>query len=293
MFSNQVLSVNNRNRLAIAISLALTGGVNVSFAQEPASESEPLDVMSVTATREERESKDVPVAISIIDAERIENSRMFNVTDALSGTPGVLINSKNGGYDARLIIRGAGLKANYGIREIMVLRDGVPVTDPDSFTRLDFIDTQDIERIEVTKGPGNIYALGSAGGTIQLISKSVFDTPGTTIKLGAGTEGTYNLHARSAFSVGKDEDQALALTYSHRSNENDWRYWNEFSSNQVSIKHGILIGSDSTLETELSYTKSNLNLPGSINEAQFETFKDTGEVTDNNSAFKHSARNSE
>ena len=32
----------------------------------------------------------------------------------------------------------------------MLIRDGVPITDPDSFTRLDFVDTQDIERVEVT-----------------------------------------------------------------------------------------------------------------------------------------------
>ena len=94
---------------------------------------------------------------------------MFNVKEALQEMPGVLIDSKNGGFDARLIIRGAGLKAAYGIREIMLLRDGVPLSDPDSFTRLDFVDTQDIERIEVAKGPGNLFAAGSAGGAIQII----------------------------------------------------------------------------------------------------------------------------
>ena len=291
---NQYLAlILKPSRLSLAISLALLGASTAYAGEDEASvSSRDIDVMSVTATREERASKEVPAAISVIDGERLESARMFNITDALSDTPGVLINSKNGGYDARLIIRGAGLKANYGIREIMMLRDGVPITDPDSFTRLDFIDTQDIERVEVTKGPGNIYAVGSAGGTIQLISKSVFDTTGTKVKLGLGTEGTNNLHVRSGHTFGDDEEQAIAVTFSHRATDNDWRAWNEFQSDQFSVKHGIFFDDETTLETELSYTRSDLNLPGSLNEAQYELYKDTGEVSDNNSAFKHSARDS-
>lgn len=263
-------------------------GEEIPQAQEAA-----VDIMSVTATREARASKDVPASIAVVDGERIESARMFNVSDALNDTPGVLINSQNGGYDARLIIRGAGLKAPYGIREIMLLRDGVPLTDPDSFTRLDFIDTQDIERIEVTKGPGNIYALGSAGGTVQIISKSVFDSTGTTIKAGGGDQGAANLHVRSGTTLGADDSQALAVTFSHRRMNNEWRDHNEFETYQLSVKHGVFLSGDTTLESELSYTDSNLELPGSLSAAQFEDYLDGGKVTDNNSAFKDSARNSE
>src|SRR5574340_1803237 len=119
-----------------------------------------LDEISITATREARASAEVPQAIDVVGKEALEDKRMFNLKEALQGVPGVLIDSKNGGFDARLIIRGAGLKAAYEIREVMVLRDGVPLSDPDSFTRLDFVDTQDIERIEVAKGPGNLFAAG-------------------------------------------------------------------------------------------------------------------------------------
>ncbi|MBK7813838.1 MAG: hypothetical protein IPJ52_05735 [Rhodocyclaceae bacterium] len=35
-------------------------------------------------------------------------------------------------------------RGGLGIREIMVLRPGVPLSDPDSFTRLDFVDTLDL-----------------------------------------------------------------------------------------------------------------------------------------------------
>jgi iron complex outermembrane receptor protein len=106
----------------------------------------------------------------------------------LVGVPGVQAESSSNSPNPKLIIRGAGLKARYGVREIMVLKDGVPMTDPDSFTRFDYIDMQDIESIEVQKGPGSINAVNATGGVIQLITKSVFDEDKNSIKLGIGND---------------------------------------------------------------------------------------------------------
>ena len=249
-----------------------------------------LDEVSVTATRTERGTKEVPSSITVISSERIDNEKMFNIKDAIQGTPGVQINSKNGGFDSRLVIRGAGQKANYGVREIMVIRDGVPMTDPDSFSRFDFIDTQDIERIEITKGPGSIYGGGSAGGVIQILSKSVFDTDENRVRIGAGTSGTTNAHARIGAMAG--DNDAFAVTMSRRAVENNWRRWNRFESTQGSVKHGHIFGNGGTLETEFSVSEVNMQLPGSMDDAQFATFKDTGKQTETESAWKFSGRDS-
>lgn len=249
------------------------------------------DAITVTATRTERSSSEVPESIAVIGQDRLKQEKMYNINDALRGTPGVLVESTSGAYSSRMIIRGAGLKAQYGIREVMVLRDGVPITDPDSFTRMDFIDTQDIEQIEISKGPGNIYAPGSTGGAIQILSKSVFDDRRDQIRLGAGNGGQKNVHLRKSHMF--TNGNALALTASHRKADNDWRRHNDFESNQISLKTGFLPSDNSELETELSYTKAQLNLPGDMTEEQFKAFKDSGRQTDNNSAFKHTARNSE
>lgn len=109
------------------------------------------DTITVPATRTERPSAQVPESIAIVDQTRLEQERMNNINDALRGTPGVLVESTSGAYSTRMTVRGAGLKANYGIREIMLLRDGVPITDPDSFTRMDFIDTQ-LSRLKSVRG---------------------------------------------------------------------------------------------------------------------------------------------
>lgn len=283
-----------RRSFRLLTSCLLLGiGSQVAVAAETETKAEDdeeniTDTLTVTASRTERYSQDIPSAIDVIGQDRIQGATMFNIKDAIRGTPGVLIDSKNGGYDVRLIIRGAGQKANYGVREIMVLRDGVPMTDPDSFSRFDYIDTQDIERIEITKGPGSLYSSGAAGGTVHIISKSVFDLDSNRVKLGYGEYNTSMLHGRYAGDI--NEDNAFALTFSHRASDNDWRDWNEYQSDQFSFKHGLMLSDGGTLESELSYSTADIQLPASMTESEFEEFEDTGEQRDTSSPWQHNGR---
>jgi iron complex outermembrane receptor protein len=243
--------------------------------------------ISVTATRAPRRSRDVPQAIAVVGREQIQDKVTFNVKDVVVNTPGVLVESKNGGYDSRLLIRGAGLKANYGVREIMVLRDGVPLTDPDSLSRLDWIDTQDIERIEISKGPGNLFSPGSAGGAIQIISRSVFDPGADAGEAAYGSFGAANVHLRSSATLA---GTSLAATASYRRQENGWRLWNEFETFQASLKHGVRIGQAGTLESEVAYTKADMQLPGAMSPALYAEFEDTGRQSQTSEPWKHSGR---
>ena len=276
-------------RFSVLYFLSPFVAVMPAFGQQQLAQLE-LEQVTVTATRVERPTQQVPESIAVIGQERIDSSRMFNIADAIAGTPGVNITSKNGGYSTRVIIRGGGLKANYGIRELFFMRDGVPLTDPDSFTKLDLLNTQDIERIEITKGPGNIYATGSTAGVIHVISRSVFEDTANSVTVGAGDEDQANFHARISEINGP---HAYAVTASYRQDNNDWRRWNEFESSQFSFKYGYQLDDGSELTAELSFTDADLDLPGDMNESQFQEFRHSGRQTDNNSVFKHGGRYSD
>ncbi|HSV29664.1 MAG TPA: TonB-dependent receptor [Candidatus Omnitrophota bacterium] len=271
--------------------LASAGAFLAAATCAQAEEPKHLDEISVTATRAERATKDVPQSITVVGSERIESEKMMNIKDALQGTPGVQIDSKNGGYDVRLVVRGAGVNTAYGVREIMVLRDGVPMTDPDSFTLFDRIDTQDIERIEVLKGPGNMFGSGSAGGTIHIMSKSVFADEANRVRVGLGNLGAESYHARVGGMV--SDNQAVALTASRRVMDNDWRRWNNFETNQLSAKHGIMGADGGVLESEIAWGNAFTQLPGAMDLNQFNEFRRTGKQTDTYDAWKRSGRDSE
>ena len=251
-----------------------------------------LDEISVTATRTERKISEVPAGVVIVGEEELKDTKMFNLKEALTGAPGVLIDTKNQGYDSRLIIRGAGLKARYGVRDIMVLLNGVPITDPDSFTRLDFIDTQLIENIEVVKGPNStLWGANSAGGVINISTKSPFRRRGGTIKAGAGDYDTQNYHL--SYSNDMSDKLFFTVSGSRRESDNSWRRWNKFWTNQFSIEPSIVSREGTTWENFLSYTKASLQLPGKLDKEMFETYKETGEAYETEGPWQFMGRYSE
>jgi iron complex outermembrane receptor protein len=177
--------------------------------------------------------------------------------------PGTLVGSTNQGYDARLVIRGSGLKARYGIREIMLLLNGIPVTDPDSFTRLDFVDTQMIERVEVVRGPNStLWGINSTGGVVNVITRSPAEGSGGGAGIDLGSWGASSLQAHYA---GRAADRWFySLDFSRRQADNDWRVHNEFDSTQFTFQPHYVFGDDSVLENYISYTEADLQLPGKL-----------------------------
>ncbi|MEN8189136.1 MAG: TonB-dependent receptor [Thermodesulfobacteriota bacterium] len=274
------------------ILISANQGVAGEEKKETEKVSAELDEVSVTATRIERKTKEVPASIAVVSEEQLKDTKMFNVKEALTGVPGVLIESTNQGYDSRLIIRGAGLKAPYGVREIMVLRDGVPVTDPDGFTRLDMIDTQLIERVEIVKGPNStMWGANAAGGVINIISKNPMERSGGHIKLGAGEFDTYNLHG--SYSDDIDGKLYYNVSGSRRESSNSWRRWNEFETNQFSLKPYVLLSDGTSWENNFSYSKADLQLPGDLDEKMFEEYKNTGKANETEGPWQYSGRYSD
>ena len=283
-----------RNFSSLFISLSLAIILTLAYpvmAEEPLPAHE-LDEVSITATRIERKTAEVPASVAVIGEEAIQETRMFNIKEVLRGTPGVLIDTRNQGYDSRIIIRGAGLKARYGVRDIMVLLDGVPITDPDGMTRLDFIDTSLIEQVEVVKGPNStLWGANAAGGVINMTTKSPFEREGGVAKVGLGDYATRNYHL--SYSDDIAETVYYTLSGSRRESDNSWRRWNEFETNQASLQGAMMFDDESTLETYFGYTSADLQLPGKLNESQFKEYENTGQALETDGPWQYSGRYSD
>jgi iron complex outermembrane receptor protein len=254
-------------------------------AQAPARAEQRFEEVEVTATRTERPIEEVPAGVSTVTEEEIKNTKFFGLSEALQGTAGVQSESKNGGYDSRLIIRGAGLKARYGVREIMVLLDGVPLTDPDGMTRLDSVDTDLVERIDIVKGPNStLYGANAAGGVVNIITKSPFAEV-KSVKAGYGSNSTHQEGMVYGTAFG---DSAVTGYASYRATDS-WRQWNHFRTTQAGIKAGHAFADSSTLEIDYGYTKADIQLPGTLTKDQF--YSDASQLT--SEAWRNSGRYSD
>src|SRR5690606_32806020 len=66
--------------------------------------------------------------------------------------------------EARISIRGNGVRSAFGIRNLKIYVNEIPVTEADGTTRIEALDVNSIGRAEIIKGPASsIYGAGTGG----------------------------------------------------------------------------------------------------------------------------------
>ncbi|MBA3891999.1 MAG: TonB-dependent receptor, partial [Gemmatimonadaceae bacterium] len=89
--------------------------------------------------------------------------------DALRGVPGIQVDNRfNYALGERISVRGAGARAQFGVRGVRVLIDGIPATLPDGQTTLNQVDLSTVDAVEVLRGPVSSLFGNAAGGAILI-----------------------------------------------------------------------------------------------------------------------------
>ncbi|HWR40452.1 MAG TPA: TonB-dependent receptor [Patescibacteria group bacterium] len=192
---------HKRKKVAVTLLAGLmlsTAGMASAAAEEQVFD---LDQVVVTATKTEKKVKEVPSAVEIITGEQLEKRNIKRISDALTAIPGVVVMSKKGvmGTTDSILMRGFGSQ-----KQVLILLDGLPMNDGYSGgVDIANIPTENIDRIEVIKGPASaLYGSNAMGGVINIITKEKAKTE-TILKTGIGAQGTENRSLYTSGSVGK------------------------------------------------------------------------------------------
>ncbi len=137
-----------------------------------AQETVTLPEVSVSATRVERESLDLPVSIDVIDRQTIrEAGPQVNLSESLGRVPGIAVqNRQNYAQDLQISSRGFGARAAFGVRGIRLIADGIPATMPDGQGQAANFSLSSAQRIEVLRGPFSSLHGNAAGGVVQIFT---------------------------------------------------------------------------------------------------------------------------
>lgn len=174
--------------LRVLLIAALVSGAPLAHAEDPVRNIEELDLESLLGTvsavsRQEESVLTAPAAVTVLDAARIRHSAATTLADLLRVVPGVQVVMVGPG-NYLVSIRGTG-----GIvgNNVIVFVDGIPIN-----TRVDAsvdwglipVDPQQVERIEVVRGPVSaVYGPNAYTGVINVILKA----PSTERAAGAAT----------------------------------------------------------------------------------------------------------
>ena len=177
------------NRRAQGVTVPAAGEARADFVLTPAATQ--LEAVVTTGTAGPAERRTVGNAVTQLDvAEVTEKATLTNVSEVLQArSPGVLVQAGSGapGTASEITIRGYG---SFTTNRPVVFIDGVRMETEalgnfipsgagtggfsgQTTSALDLINPQDIESIEVIKGPAaaTLYGADAAGGVIQIITK--------------------------------------------------------------------------------------------------------------------------
>lgn len=137
-----------------------------------------------------------PYAVSVAAGEELTraNPGAF-LEETLRSLPGLQVQNRfNLASGERVAIRGFGSRAQFGIRGIRVLVDGIPATLADGQTSIDHLDVASVGRVELLRGPGSSLYGNAAGGVLHFESRAPApDGPEVEARSAAGSDGLRTL----------------------------------------------------------------------------------------------------
>ena len=172
-----------------------------------------VDEIVITATKTENYLYDIPTRINLISSRQIESIPAQTADELLAFVPGINMNRSFGIYSHTASVTMRGLNGQEQGR-VLVMIDGIPVNKSDGGSvNWNLLNNDQIERIEVVKGPGSsLYGGNAMGGVINIITKK----PTEKIQGKASVDySTYNTMRGKMYLAGR-----------LKPNANKGLYWN-------------------------------------------------------------------
>lgn len=116
-----------------------------------------------------------------------------SVADMVVTIPGVSFTQGNGPRDTVVSVRGSGDRQSYGLKNLQVLEDGFPMTQPDGTARADLIDPHAYQGVDVFEGPAStLYGNYAINGAINFRTRRGADINGLELGSDFGSFGMFN-----------------------------------------------------------------------------------------------------
>jgi vitamin B12 transporter len=242
--------------LAVTIGILAATPVNSAIAQEK--DTTHLGTVVVSASKVPRPASTLTQAVTVLLGEDLRARGVTRVTDALREVPGaMLVQSGSFGSVTSLFLRGG------ESRYTKVLIDGVAVNADGGFFDFSHLTTDNIDRIEIVRGPASVlYGADAVTGIVQIFTRKGSADSRASLGLRGGTYRSLDVdgdasggNARGQYSVGAAQHSTNGILPFNN------QYRNGTLSSAVSV------GNAATGDAKLSarYTAAEFHYPTDFN----------------------------
>ena len=134
-----------------------------------------IEEVVVTAQKRAENLQDVPIAITALTGETLQNQRVGNLLGLTGLSPGLQIKTDDNAANPRIFIRGVGVNDfnPSTASAVGIYVDGVYVASP----LAQLASFYDLQQVEVLRGPqGTLYGRNTTGGAINVTTKKPTDS---------------------------------------------------------------------------------------------------------------------
>ncbi len=228
----------------------------------------------VAALRYPETMLEVPLSVSYFSKQNFIGIRGLSLEEPLARVPGVLVQTRNGSQDIRIIIRGfgargAGDRSNSGtVRGLRFLLDGVPQTEPDGRTSLDLFDIAFVENIEVLRSNASALWGNASGGVLSFSTVPEIRENSATYSFTTGNWGLAKNVLKLQSQIG---EKGLIYLNSLQSKFDGWR--ENSQSEKLLFNFGLNspISKKTTFLVNINFANNLFHIPGAITQVAFDS----------------------
>lgn len=227
-----------------------------------------LEEVIVEAFHSRQQWKAVPAAVAVLGSKEINRYANTSFVPIFNTVPGVRVEERSPA-SYRLSIRGSLLRSPFGVRNVKVYWNDIPLSDAGGNTYLNLVDLNTLTRAEVIKGPAaSVYGAGT-GGAVLLRSDLTSPTiPENNFTAGI-TGGSYGLFNEQLGWQYQSKNFSSSLQQVHQQSDG----FREQSATRKDVLkwQSALQLKDQQLQFLLFYTDLYYQTPGGITLAQFQS----------------------
>jgi iron complex outermembrane receptor protein len=168
-----------------------------------------------------------------IDTKSFKTTPLFSMVDLLRYSPGLSFKWGNGPRDVVISIRGSSARNGFGVRNIVMMEDGFPITQPDGLSRTDQLDPHAYSGVDVYRGPSSaLFGNYANGGAIN------FRTP-----MGRDIDGFQTGHEFGSFGyinnytlIGKEVGPLDLYVFASDVRGDGFTQHNQYDTQTVNVK---------------------------------------------------------
>ncbi len=225
-----------------------------------------LSDVTLNAFLQHRKLKEANALVNYISPAQLNRFNNTSVLPALNLTSGVRMEERSPA-SYRMNIRGSTLRSPFGVRNVKIYWNDLPLTDPGGNTYLNQLSFYDFNSIEIIKGPGSsLYGTGS-GGVILINSLSQEWKKGEDISFIYGSYGLKNLNAQ--VRLGSDEHRNY-INFTHQVYDG-YRYHSAMRRDLVSWQTMIRCNDRQELKISALYGDLYYQTPGGLTQTEYNT----------------------